>query len=372
MTRRLSISPRIDSILPYEPGKPLEELERELGLSRTVKLASNENPLGPSPRAVKAMQIAAGEAHRYPDGGGYYLKRELAATLDLSMDQIILGNGSTEIVEILAKAFLPPDGEALMCEGAFIMYQIATLAANARIRKVPLTADLRHDLPALAAGIGPATRLVFIANPNNPTGTRVSRGEMEAYFAAVPDTVLTVVDEAYREYIDDPDYPDATEALRRGAQVVVLRTFSKVHGLAGVRLGWGISHPAVIRLLEKVRSPFNTSRIAQAGALAALQDPLHVQRSTRLNGTEKQRLENAFKERGIRFVPSSANFMLVAPGLPGRQVFETLLPLGVIVRPMDGYGFKDHVRITIGTPEENTRLLAALDAIRQRHLLRVT
>ncbi len=359
------LNPQVDSIVPYEPGKPTEELEREMGLTGTVKLASNENALGPSPLAVEAMARAARGVHRYPDGDGYYLRRRLAAELDLPPDHLILGNGSTEIVEMLAKACLPPDGEALVSEGAFIMYRIAALAASARVRAIPMTGDRRHDLPAMAAGVGPATRLVFIANPNNPTGTRVSRRELDEYFRKVPASVLTVVDEAYREYISDPDYPDALDHLRQGRRVMVLRTFSKIHGLAGARIGYGLADPSVIRALEKVRSPFNTSSIGQAGALAALDDTAHRERSRVENERQRSRMESALRSRGIEHVPSSANFVLVAPGLAGRQAFRRLLAQGIIVRPVDGYGFPDHVRISVGTGPEVDRLLAALDEMRR-------
>jgi histidinol-phosphate aminotransferase len=244
------------------------------------------------------------------------------------------------------------------------MYRIATLAASAVVRSVPMTADRRHDLPALAAAVGPATRLVFIANPNNPTGTHVRRSEMEAYFARVPSTVLTVVDEAYREYVEDADYPDASEALRAGARVIVLRTFSKIYGLAGARIGYGIAHPDVLGALEKVRSPFNTTSLAQAAARAALEDTEFVARSRRENAIQRRRLEAAFTERGIPFLPSSANFLLAACGGPGREIFRRLLSAGIIVRPVEGYGFPDHVRISVGTEGENGRLLAALDRLR--------
>jgi len=339
-------------------------LERELGLRQTIKLASNENPLGASPHALEAMRKAATRCHRYPDGGAYYLKRRLARELDVPMEWLIIGNGSTEIVEMLAKVFLPPDGHSLVSEGAFIMYRIATLAASAPVCSIPMTPDRRHDLAAMAAAVAPATRLVFIANPNNPTGTRCDRSEFDAYLDQVPPTVLTVVDEAYREYIGDPHYPDACEALRKGAAVIVLRTFSKVHALAGARIGYGIAHPDVIRTLEKVRSPFNTNSIGQAGALAALDDREHQLMSSAENRRQLDRLESELTLRGLQFLPSSTNFVLMAPGFPGRKAFQALLQEGVIVRPMDGYGFPDHVRVSIGAGAEMDRFLQALDKVR--------
>ncbi|MFQ5669781.1 MAG: histidinol-phosphate transaminase [Acidobacteriota bacterium] len=366
MTRALPfpLNRRLDAIVPYKPGKPVGELERELGIRDSVKLASNENPLGPSPLAVRAMQATLEGAHRYPDGGAYYLKERLAREAGFPPECIIVGNGSTEIVEMLAKAFLPPEGESLVSEGAFIMYRIASLAASAAVRSVPMTHDLKHDVAAMAAAVAPSTHLVFIANPNNPTGTRISRTEMDEYFRRVPGTVLTVVDEAYREYLDDPEYPDASEILRRGGRVMVLRTFSKIHGLAGARIGYGMAVPEVVAALEKVRSPFNTNSIAQAGALAALDDVEHVRNSRRINQEQRSRLESAFRERGIPFTPSSTNFLFASLGRSGKETFQALLPRGIIVRPLDVYGFHAHVRITVGTATENDRLLASIDRIR--------
>ncbi|MCZ6650950.1 MAG: histidinol-phosphate transaminase [Acidobacteria bacterium] len=360
----LTLNEHLATIVPYEPGKPTEELERELGLKETIKLASNENPQGPSPHALEAMRQAASRCHRYPDGGAYYLKRRLARDLDVPVEWLIIGNGSTEIVEMLTKAFLPPDGVSLVSEGAFIMYRIATLAASAPVCSVPMTPDRRHDLAAMAAAVAPATRLVFIANPNNPTGTRCDRSEFDAYLDQVPRTVLTVVDEAYREYIDDRDYPDACEALRNGGAVMVLRTFSKIHALAGARIGYGIAHPDIIRALEKVRSPFNTNSIGQAGALASLDDREHQIQSSTENRRQLNRLEAELTRRGLQFLPSSTNFVLMAPGFPGREAFQALLHEGVIVRPMDGYGFQDHVRVSIGCGPEMDRFLLALDKVR--------
>ncbi len=360
----LTLNEHLSTIVPYEPGKPTEELERELGLKETIKLASNENPLGPSTCALDAMRQAASGCHRYPDGGAYYLKRRLARELDVPIEWLIIGNGSTEIVEMLTKVFLPPAGVSLVSEGAFIMYRIATLAASAAVVSVPMTSDLRHDLAAMAAAVTPDTRLIFIANPNNPTGTRCSRKEFTAFLEQVPPTVLTVVDEAYCEYIDDPDYPDACEALKSGATVMVLRTFSKIHALAGARIGYGIAHPDVIRALEKVRSPFNTNSIGQAGALAALDDREHQILSATENRHQLDRLEAELARRSLQFFPSSTNFVLMAPGFPGREAFQALLHEGVIVRPMDGYGFPDHVRVSIGAGAEMDRFLLALDKVR--------
>jgi len=313
------------------------------------------------------MRQAAAGCHRYPDGGAYYLKQRLARELDVPPEWLIIGNGSTEIVEMLTKVFLPPDGTSLVSEGAFIMYRIATLAASAGVHSVPMTADLRHDLPAMAAAVNRTTRLVFIANPNNPTGTRCTRTEFQDYLDRVPDSVLTVVDEAYCEYIDAEDYPDGCQALRDGARVMVLRTFSKIHGLAGARVGYGIAHPDVIQALEKVRSPFNTNSIGQAGALAALGDSQHRDLSREENRRQLTRLEAELASRRIEYIPSCTNFVLAAPGFDGRQAYQALLQEGVIVRPMNGYGFPDHLRISVGAGAEVDRLLAALDKVRAEH-----
>jgi histidinol-phosphate aminotransferase len=360
------VSPRIPDhvlrIAPYVPGKPIEEAQRETGRGDVVKLASNENPLGPSPRALEAIRAVAGEAHRYPDGSGYALRRALAVLHGLSPSQVVLGNGSTELVEILAKTFLHDRRTAVVADPAFIMYRIAVLAMNAPLVSVPLRED-RHDLAAMAAACNRRTGLVYIGNPNNPTGTYVGRGEFERYFARVPSHVLTVIDEAYCDYVEASDYPDGLEFLRAGRHVVILRTFSKIHGLAGVRIGFGLTSPDVSRALEAVRSPFNTSAVAQAAALAALKDRRHVARSRAQNARETRFLEAALRRRGLDFVPTCANFILVRAGLAGEELHQRLLQEGVIVRPMEAYGYKDALRVSIGRRQDNQRFLKALDTV---------
>jgi histidinol-phosphate aminotransferase len=360
------MSPRIPDhvlrIAPYVPGKPIDEARRETGRDDVVKLASNENPLGPSPRAVQAIREAAGEAHRYPDGSGYALRRALAERHGLSPSQVVLGNGSTELVEILAKTFLHDHRNAVVADPAFIMYRIAVLAMNAALVSVPLRED-RHDLEAMAAACDRRTGLVYIGNPNNPTGTYVGREAFEAYFARVPSHVLTVIDEAYCDYVEGRDYPDGLEFLRSGRHVIILRTFSKIHGLAGLRIGFGLTSPDVARALEAVRSPFNTSAVAQAAALAALQDRGHVTRSRTRNTRETRFLEDELRRRRLDFVPTAANFILVRTGLGGEELHRLLLEKGVIVRPMEAYGYKDAVRVTIGRRQDNSRFLKALDAV---------
>jgi histidinol-phosphate aminotransferase len=347
---------RID---PYVPGKPIAEVERELGLSGSVKLASNENPLGPSPLAVEAARRALADVHRYPDGSGWYLRERLGRKHGLSMDQVVLGNGSTDLVEILARTFMGRDGSAVMAEQAFIMYRLAATAVNGRARLVPLS-SMKHDLRAMAAAIDPATRLVFIANPNNPTGTYVSRDELAWFLDAVPSDVLVVLDEAYHEFVTARDYPDGLTWLRAGRRLVVLRTFSKAYGLAGLRLGYALTTQDVRDAMERIRSPFNTSSVAQAAAMAALDDTAHLERTSEHNAREMAYLEEGLRRLGVPFTPSAANFVLVDAARDAEDLFGRLLRRGVIVRPMGPYGLPTCLRVTVGTRPENTLFLQAL------------
>ena len=359
---KFRVPDHIVKIAPYVPGKPIEEAERQFGIRQVVKLASNENPLGPSPRALKAIRDSAGRAHRYPDSQGHDLRNALAERLGFPSDQIVLGNGSTEIVEILAKAFLSCERGAVIADQSFIMYGIAVRAMAAPLKLVPLK-DYRHDLKAMAAACEDGTALVYIGNPNNPTGTHVGRAAFDAYFRRVPGHVLTVVDEAYRDYVEASDYPDCLDDLREGRNVVVLRTFSKIHGLAGMRIGYALTAVQVARALDGVRSPFNTSVLAQAAARAALEDADHVARSKAENSREAAFLAEELARRGMKFVPTVANFFLVFTPLKGEELFEALLQQGVIVRPMEAYGFGDAVRVSVGTRHENVRFLEALDQV---------
>ena len=353
---KVRIPDHILKIAPYVPGKPIEEAQRQLGLREVVKLASNENPLGPSPLAIKAIREAATRIHRYPDSHGHDLRQALSGRLGFPTEQIVLGNGSTEIVEILAKAFLSRDRGAVVADQSFIMYPIAVRTMGAPLTLVPLK-DYRHDLEAMAAACDDKTALVYIGNPNNPTGTSVGRGEFEAYFRRVPGHVLTVIDEAYRDYVEAADYPDGLDDVRQGRSVVVLRTFSKIHGLAGIRIGYAVAVKEVALALEAVRSPFNTSVLAQAAALASLQDDAHVRRSREENGREARFLAAEMARRRTRFVPSVANFFLVFTPLRGEETYQALLREGVIVRPMEAYGFSHAVRVSVGTRKEIGRFL---------------
>jgi len=357
----LKVPDNIGRIDPYVPGKPISEVERELGLKDTIKLASNENPLGPSPLALAAGRTALADVHRYPDGSGHYLKERLAREWQIPAGQVMLGNGSTELVEILARTFLGADGRAVMADQAFIMYRIAVMAVNGNATIVPLS-GMRHDLPAMAARVDAKTRLVFIANPNNPTGTYVTHEELVAFLDRVPEGVLVVVDEAYKEYVVQTDYPDTLALLKANRRLAILRTFSKIYGLAGLRLGYALTSTGVVEACDKVRSPFNTSSVAQAAGLAALDDVAHVTRSREHNTAELAFLQAELARMDVGFTPSAANFILVDTGRDADAVFDRMLEQGVIVRPMRAYNLPSCIRVTIGTRQESRLFLSALAA----------
>ena len=351
-------NPQLRDLSIYEPGKPIEETARESGLriDQICKLASNENPLGPSPRARAAMQDALAGANLYPDGGGFYLRRALSEKLKFAPECIILGNGSNEIIEFVGHAFLRPGAELVTSENAFVAYRLVASLFGATTIEV---ADREHrfDLDAIRQAITPRTRVVFIANPNNPTGTLVRQEAIDRFMASVPADVVVVFDEAYFEYLDDP--PDTLRFVREDRNVVVLRTFSKIHALANLRIGYGIARPELIRVLQKTREPFNTNGIAQSGALAALTDEAHQAESKRITDEGRRYLEEQFSVMGLTFVPSVANFVLVRVG-DGKAIFAALLRHGVIVRALGGYKFPEWVRITVGTMEQNRKCIAAL------------
>lgn len=353
----------------YEPGRPIEEVARELGLNpkTIIKLASNENALGPSPKAVTAMRKALATAHLYPDGGGFYLRQALAKKLNssgragarpsISMDNIILGTGSNEIIEFLYHAFVGPGDEVLTGDRAFVIYSIMAKMFQARCVKVPFRGHT-HDLEAMFQAITPRTKLVFVANPNNPTGTRVSNAELDRFIRRLPSHVIAVLDEAYIEFLDDPP-PSIEYALKRN--VIALRTFSKIVGLAGLRIGYGVAQKECIALLQRVRQPFNTNAVAQAGALAALGDAAHIRKTKALTRRGLAYLYREFKRLKLEYVPSSANFILVNVG-DGDEIFRALQRRGVIVRPMRGYKMPAWIRVTVGLPEENRKFIRALRA----------
>lgn len=354
------LPPHIRALHPYVPGKPIEEVERELKIT-ALKLASNENPLGPSPKAVQAVRDAMGQMHRYPDGQGYYLRRKLAERFGVHQDQVLLGSGTTDIIEMVAKAFLQHEAEGITAEGSFVMYYVVAQMIGATLRRVPLK-NFSYDLEAIAASVTPRTRVIFFANPNNPTGTCLRAAEVDRFVARLPGDVLLVLDEAYYEYVDDPSYSRSLEYVHEGRNVLVLRTFSKAHGLAGLRIGYGIGLPELVNCLNLVRSPFNTASVAQVAALAALDDHEHVRASVEHNRREMGWLCGRLDEMGIRYVPSVTNFILVDTGRDANRVFEALLHQGVIVRPMKENGFPTSIRVTVGRREENARLIESLAA----------
>jgi histidinol-phosphate aminotransferase len=364
LTRSLDdlASPYLRGLIPYAPGKPIEEVERELGIRESVKLASNENPLGPSPMALQALREALPEIHRYPDGSGHRLRHALASHWHVSPDQLILGNGSNELLELAGRCFLLPGDEAVYAEQAFIVYDMVAQITGAKKVTVPLK-EFTHDLDGLCAAISPRTKLVFVGNPNNPTGTAVPARVLEAFLESVPPEVLVVLDEAYYEFLPPDLAPDALRFVRDGRLILVLRTFSKIYGLAGLRIGYGIGPAGLIALLNRAREPFNTSSLAQAAATAALGDIAHVARTRAVTEAGRESLTEGCRTLGLPVVPSVANFLLVDVGRPGPATADALLRHGVIVRPMVGYGFATHLRISIGTPQENDRCLAALQAV---------
>ncbi len=357
----LKVHKDIESLSPYVPGKPIEELRRELGLSRIVKLASNENPLGPSPKALAVLAEAAQTLHRYPDGSAHRLRTALADRWKVSLDQVIPGNGSDEIIGMLARAFLSPGDEAVMADNTFVIYKMEVLAAHGKPVIVPLK-DGRHDLAAMAKAITPRTRLLFVCNPNNPTGTMVNAAEVETLMAQLPEHAIVVFDEAYCEYARDPHFPDSLGYVKRGRHAIVLRTFSKIYGLAGLRIGYGLTTPEIAGYLNRVRPPFNANSLAQRAALAALGDEEHVAKSRAMNQTELAGVRAGLVALGLQPLPSEANFLYFDVGRDGHAVFDALLREGVIVRHIEGA----MLRVTIGLPEENRQFLQALKTVLSR------
>jgi histidinol-phosphate aminotransferase len=347
-------------IAPYVGGKPIEEVARELGLAPAsiVKLASNENPRGPSPRVVEAIAAAAAELTRYPDGNAYVLRQALARRHAVAAEQIVLGNGSNDVLELVAQAFLRPGDEAVYAQHAFVVYPLATQARGATGVEVPAR-EFGHDLAAMQAALTPRTRVVFIANPNNPTGTWLEPGALRRFVAAVPQDVVVVLDEAYYEYLDPAVRGDAAAWVTHHSNLVVSRTFSKAYGLAALRIGYGVMHAAVADLLNRVRQPFNVNALAQAAALAALDDPGYVEESRRLNAAGLVQLRAGLDRLGVPALPSHGNFLLARVG-DAPRVYDALLHAGVIVRPVANYGLPQWLRVTVGLPAENARFLEAL------------
>ena len=355
--------PHIEGLVSYEPGRPIEEVARELKLrpASIIKLASNENPLGPSPKALAAMRRALATAHLYPDGGGYYLRQGLAKHLGVSEDNIILGNGSNELIEFLFHAFVAPGDEIVCGDRAFVVYKLCAAMFQARTVEVPFR-DHAHDLDAMLAACNGRTKIVFVANPNNPTGTRVDNATFCRFLDRVPNHTIIALDEAYYEFMDNP--PDTLGHIigKRAPNVIALRTFSKIVGLAGLRIGYGVAGKDMVSLLSKVRQPFNVNAIAQAGALASLADRAHITRTRRLNKQGLAYLSGEFRKMKLEFIPSVGNFICVRVG-DGRAIFDALQRRGVIVRPMAGYRMPEWVRVTVGTMPENRRFIRELKVV---------
>jgi histidinol-phosphate aminotransferase len=349
-------------IAPYEPGKPIEELEREYGVHDAIKLASNENPLPPSERVQQAIIAQLTHLNRYPDGSGFYLRQAVAKKHGFTQDQIVLGNGSNELIELAVRTFLKPGDEAIVPHPSFVVYPMIVQAAGG-IRVMVMLKDHRLDLEAMARAITPMTKMVFVANPNNPTATIVTADEVEAFMARMPERTIVIFDEAYMEFALGPDFPNTLEYVRQGRKVITLRTFSKAASLAGLRVGYGIADADAVALMNRIRQPFNVNSLAQAAALAALEDDAHVQECVRMIDAGRQFLYDEFTALGIRYVPSRANFILVDVGRSASDIYQRLLKEGVIVRPMTPFGMESALRVTVGAPEENRRLVKALKTV---------
>lgn len=361
------VTPGVRGLMPYQPGKPIEALEREYGVKNADKLASNENPLGPSPKAIEAMSKALPSVWLYPDGNGFALKQKLSSFLNVSTNQITLGNGSSDILDFVVRTFVTSESEVVFSQHSFAVYPILTQMAGAKA-VVPAAKDWGNDLQAMRAAVTDKTRVVFIANPNNPTGTWLPGSELEAFIRDLPSHVIAVVDEAYFEYANAPQleadgYPNTMHWVDKYPNLVVSRTFSKVYGLAGLRIGYGVSHPQVADLLNRVRPPFNVNSLALEAAVAALDDTDHLQRSIETNCQGMHQFTQRFKTMGLDYIHSVANFIAVDVGRDAAPVYDALLHEGVIVRPVANYGMRNHLRITIGTEKQNNRVLTALQKI---------
>lgn len=355
----IHVPEHIRTIKPYVPGKPIEELERELGITDSIKLASNESPLGPSPLAIKALREGVRNLNRYPDGSCYYLKNALSKKLGLNSDEILFGNGSNEIIELAVRTFLSPGDEAIMAYPSFVVYSTIVQAAGRRSIIVPLKKH-RHDLDAMASRITDKTRIIFIAAPNNPTGTINTKAEMDSFMEKVPEGVLIIVDEAYYEYVTSSDYADSMKYFRQNRDILILRTFSKIYGLAGLRIGYGIAKTSIIAEMNKVRQPFNVNSLAQRAALASLKDEEHLLRAKKINERGKKYFYKEFKAMNINYVPTEANFIyIILQDDIAHQLYNDLLKRGIIVRPIG----PREIRVTIGLHRENKRLIGALKTV---------
>jgi histidinol-phosphate aminotransferase len=348
----------IQQLKPYEPGKPIEALERELGLRDIIKLASNENPLGPGHKALQAAREALADMHRYPDGSGFRLKLAISEKLGVGSDEITLGNGSNDVLDLIARAYVQPGDEVIFSQHAFAVYPLVTLACSATPVEVPARL-FGHDLDAMAKAVTDKTRVIFVANPNNPTGTWHHEHAIETFLDEVPEHVLVVLDEAYFEYVEEANYPNGLKLRSKYPNLIVTRSFSKIHGLAGLRVGFGVANPQITDMLNRVRQPFNANSAALAAAEAALGDDVYVEESRDMNTAGLAQLAEGLDKLGLDYIPSVANFLTFKAG-DGAAVYEALLKEGVIVRPLAGYGMPEYLRVTVGLPDENERFLKAL------------
>jgi histidinol-phosphate aminotransferase len=346
----------VADIKPYIPGKPVQEVQRELGLEDVIKLASNENPLGPSPLALEAMKAALQEVHLYPDAECYELREAVAASLHISPDQLIFGNGGEEIITLIGKAFISEGDSCVISRDVYDAYESVVRIMGGKITYSDLV-DYRIDLKDVLEKTDEKTKIVFICNPMNPTGTIVTRQELEPFLERIPQSTLVLLDEAYSHFVSDRNYPDSIDYVRQGKNVIVLRTFSKIYGLGGIRVGYGVAHPELIQYLRQVKEPFNVNALAQVGALAALRDDDHVNRTLNLVRTEKTFLYNELSAMGIKFIPSEANFIFIDVGMDARSLFQEMLKRGIIIRPGDIWNLPSFIRLTIGTREQNIRFI---------------
>jgi histidinol-phosphate aminotransferase len=354
-----AVGENVSRLVPYRPGKPIEEVKRELGLTHVTKLASNENSLGPSPFALAALRESAARMHLYPDAACHDLREAVSASLGVPGDHLIFGNGSDDVIHLIGVTYLERGDVLIQADPSFVRYEASAVLNESPCIKVPLL-DWTHDLPAMAKHISPQTRVIYVTNPNNPTGTMVTSGDVDAFLARVPERVIVVFDEAYFEYVENAEFPDTLRYVREGRNVIVLRTFSKAYGLAGIRLGYGIARPEIIRHLDQVREPFNVSLLAQTAGVAALKDCEHLNATLAMNRAGKELFYREFEALGLPFAPTEANFVWVDVRRDSKQLFEALLRKGVIVRTGDIFGAPTHIRVTIGTEEENQRFLTAL------------
>ncbi len=352
----------ISSLVPYPPGKPIEELEREYGVKNPIKLASNENPLGPSPKAVEAARRALPLLHRYPDGSGYYLKQKISEKLGVRPEQLVLGNGSNDLIDFLIRVYVRPGIQVISSEPSFLVYRKMVQISGGENVVVPLR-DFVHDIEAIADAVTPATRIIFLDNPNNPCATVIKRQDFETLLQRLPEHVIVVLDGAYEEFVRDPDCPMGYQYPDRDHRVVGLRTFSKAYGLAGLRVGYGIMDTGIAAMLDRVRQPFNVNSVALSAAEAALDDTPHLEKTLKLTWDSLDMLAHELQDMGCGVMPGHTNFMLVDTGRDARDVYEAMLRKGVIVRAMGAYGFPSHIRITMGLPEENARFMQAFSEV---------